>query len=198
MISLIVRVSYAIFCTFNIYTRSTFCHRENNQITRLLYLYCYKLLTCIWYTFYFADLTKEMGFLERWNRNKNNSQRIYTERRPLETIGSVIFVFCKPLFVIGVILTIVIYTEKDPTDSISSFRIIGPVCLSLSAVFFVCGGFMTSPYFPLVLERCRGNKITSGSIAAAGLNKEEPTVKTVRVHPLKTADPVVVNDRLIA
>lgn len=139
-----------------------------------------------------------MGFLERWNRNKNNSERIYTERRPLETIGSVIFVFCKPLFVIGVILTIVIYTEKDPTDSISSFRIIGPVFLSLSAVFFVCGGFMTSPYFPLVLERCRGNKITSGSIAAAGLNKEEPTVKTVRVHPLKTADPVVVNDRLIA
>lgn len=182
----------------SLYKCSAFCHRENNQITRLLYLYCYKLLTCIWYTFYFADLTKEMGFLERWNRNKNNSERIYTERRPLETIGSVIFVFCKPLFVIGVILTIVIYTEKDPTDSISSFRIIGPVCLSLSAVFFVCGGFMTSPYFPLVLERCRGNKITSGSIAAAGLNKEEPTVKTVRVHPLKTADPVVVNDRLIA
>lgn len=148
-------------------------------------------------TFIFCRL-KKMGFLERWNRNKNNSERIYTERRPLETIGSVIFVFCKPLFVIGVILTIVIYTEKDPTDSISSFRIIGPVCLSLSAVFFVFGGFMTSPYFPLVLERCRRNKNTSGSIAATGLNKDEPAVKTVRVHPLKTADPVVVNDRLIA
>lgn len=138
-----------------------------------------------------ADLAK-MGFLERWNRNKNNSERVYTERRPLETIGSIIFVFCKPLFVIGIILTIVIYTEKDPTDSISSFRIIGPVFLSLSAVFFVFGGFMTSPYFPLVLERCKRKKNTSSSIAATGVNKEEPAVKTVRVHPLKTADPVNV------
>lgn len=115
-----------------------------------------------------ADLAK-MGFLERWNRNKNNSERVYTERRPLETIGSIIFVFCKPLFVIGIILTIVIYTEKDPTDSISSFRIIGPVFLSLSAVFFVFGGFMTSPYFPLVLERCKRKKNTSSSIAGISL-----------------------------
>lgn len=135
-----------------------------------------------------ADLAK-MGFLERWNRNKNNSERVYTKRRPLETVGSIIFVFCKPLFVIGLILTIVIYTEKDPTDSISSFRIIGPVFLSLSAVFFVFGGFMTSPYFPLVLERCKRKKNTTSSIAATGVNKEEPAVKTVRVHPLKTADP---------
>lgn len=117
---------------------------------------------------FFADLTK-MGFLERWNRNKNNSERVYTKRRPLETIGSIIFVFCKPLFVIGIILTIVIYTEKDPTDSISSFRIIGPVFLSLSAVFFVFGGFMTSPYFPLVLERCKRKKNNSSSIAAISL-----------------------------
>lgn len=140
---------------------------------------------------FFADLTK-MGFLERWNRNKNNSERVYTNRRPLETVGSIIFVFCKPLFVIGLILTIVIYTEKDPTDSISSFRIIGPVFLSLSAVFFVFGGFMTSPYFPLVLGRCKRKKNTSSSIAATEVNKEEPAVKTVRVHPLKTADPVNV------
>lgn len=138
-----------------------------------------------------------MGFLERWrNRNRNNSQRIYTEQRPLETVGSIIFVFCKPLFVIGVILTIVIYTEKDPVDSISSFRTIGPVCLTLSAVFFVIGGFMASPYFPLALDKCK-NIGSKDPTVETGLSKEEPVVvKSVRVHPLETAD-TVAEDRLI-
>lgn len=133
-----------------------------------------------------------MGFLERWNRNRDISQRVqYTTRRPLETIGSIIFVFCKPLFVVGVILTIVIYTEKNPTDSIAFFRIIGPVCLSLSALFFFIGGFMSSPYFALAMEKCKykGSNSTENSLC-----KEEPVARNFRVYPLTTRDHVTPSE----
>jgi hypothetical protein len=132
-----------------------------------------------------------MGFLERWNRNRDISQRLqYTRRHPLETVGAIIFVFCKPLFVIGMILTIVIYTEKNPTDSIASFRTIGPVCLSLSALFFVIGGFMSSPYFVLAMEKCKYKGSNSTEISTY---KEEPVARNFRVYPLNV---VPSEDRL--
>lgn len=136
---------------------------------------------------FFVDLMK-MGFLECWNWNKNNFERVYIKWCFLEIVGFIIFVFCKFFFVIGFILIIVIYMEKDLMDFIFFFWIIGLVFLFLFVVFFVFGGFMMSFYFLFVLERCKWKKNISSFIVGIEVNKEEFVVKIVRVYLLKIVD----------